>query len=128
MENLDRLDPLLPHRDAIYESEIFHFLRTALDFVVRGYEFSLVDGAVAIDREFPRDDSFVDIFWKVDSASREVRGGVKEGGGCRLLLFDVKAGLSRFSGDTTYISRRLDNSHRLLSTSGFAPPTLDTSS
>ena len=104
MESLDRLDALLPQRNAIYESEIFHFLRTALNFVVRGYEFSLVDGALTIDRDFQRDDSFADILWKVDSASRDVRGGVREGSGCRLLLFDVKARLSRFSGDTTYIT------------------------
>ena len=104
MEPLNRLDPLLPQRDAIYESEIFHFLKTALNFVVRGYEFSLVDGALAIDREFPRDDSFAEVFWKVHAASRQLRGGVKEGGGFRLLLFDVKTRLSRFGGDSTYIT------------------------
>ena len=104
MEPLNRLDALLPQRDAIYESEIFHFLRTALNFVVRGYEFSLVDGAVAIDREFSRDDSCADSFWKVHSASRQLRGGVKEGDGSRLLLFDVKSRLSRFSGETTYVT------------------------
>ena len=62
MEPLDRLDPLLPRRDAVYESEIFHFLWTAVNFVVRGYKFSLVDSAIAINREFPRNNSFINIF------------------------------------------------------------------
>ena len=98
MEAFDRLDGLLQNRGTIYEGEILHFLKRAVNYLVRAFEFGLVDGALAVDQEFAPEASFADIFWKVDNTSRGLDNGYT------LLLFDIKSRLSGVAGDAIHVT------------------------
>lgn len=96
MEPLSSLDILLHNRGTTFESELCLFIKIAIDFFVRGFEFSLADGALALDRIFSPQFSFAEIFHKVHSTSNGKSGTE------RLLLFDFKSKLSPIAGDGVY--------------------------
>ncbi|THX26721.1 hypothetical protein D6D10_09645 [Aureobasidium pullulans] len=54
---------------ARFEGDLFSALRHS-PYVVRSFEFALVDGAVALDNTFDANSNYADRFWRIDQQQR----------------------------------------------------------
>ena len=106
-QSLESLDVLLNNRGALFEGNIFSAL-WHLPFVVRSFEFALVDGTLDCNNDFTGA-SYADRLWEVNQRSR--REAVSGTTPNKLLHFDVKSSTAQDAGKLYYITTSQQQRH-----------------